>query len=166
MSQNQTHKIIFTNKGEEIVVDFDDYDELNQYTWYLNVNGYAAGHVMSSSGKKKKMVMHRKIIQAAKGVQTDHKNGNKLDNRKSNLRSCTHSENQMNRPKTKTNKSGYKGVFKREKDKNWVAMIKVKGKQMYLGSFSCPEDAAAAYDAGALKYHGEFAWTNAMGGKI
>jgi len=87
----------------------------------------------------------------------DHVNGSKTDNRFENLRQATHSENMRNRGAQKNNACGYKGVYFTKKDKRWVANIWLHGKKKYLGEFSTPEDAHAAYCAAAEKYHGEFA---------
>ena len=92
--------------------------------------------------------------------EVDHRNGNKLDNRKSNLRICSRSENQMNRGKQKNNTSGFKGVSQIKMNQKWVAYIKVNYKRIYIGCFLKKVDAARAYNMAALKYHGEFGLLN------
>lgn len=96
--------------------------------------------------------LHRKIIQ---GQETDHKNRNGLDNRRSNLRAATHQQNQANRGRWK---SGFKGV--RIVGPSWQATIRVSCQSIYLGSYQSPEKAALAYDKAAIKYFGEFAGLN------
>lgn len=87
----------------------------------------------------------------------DHINGNRADNRIANLREATQSQNQQNRGLTKHNTSGRKGVSWRRDIRKWSAQIAVSSKQIFLGYFTCPDAAAAAYEAAARKYHGEFA---------
>ena len=98
-------------------------------------------------------------------MQVDHINGNTLDNRKENLRLCTNQQNAMHRGKTKNNKSGYKGVryMKKKKgminehSKPWQAQIYLNQKQIYLGCYKTPEEAARAYDKKAIELFGEYA---------
>lgn len=88
----------------------------------------------------------------------DHKNGNKSDNREENLRPATPSQNRMNTPIRRGNKTGYKGV-QSTRDK-FCVQLRYKGKLMYFGAFDTAGEAAKVYDLAALKYFGEFAWTN------
>ena len=86
----------------------------------------------------------------------DHINRNPLDNRASNLREVSHTQNQYN--KVSPNPHGYKGVTWRDRKANpWIAKIRVAGQRINLGSFPTKEQAAAAYEAACLKYHGEYA---------
>jgi hypothetical protein len=92
------------------------------------------------------------------GLKVDHIDRNGLNNRLENLRLATPSQNQWNRGPTKDNKTGYKGVSANHNQ--WVAKIRIAGKQVYLGSFASAELAAQAYDEAALKVQGRFAYTN------
>jgi hypothetical protein len=92
------------------------------------------------------------------GIYVDHINRNGLDCRKENLRIATNSQNNMNRGMFKNNTSGYRGVHR--KGNMWRAMIYVSGKQIRLGTFKNIKDAASAYNAAAIQYHGEFASLN------
>lgn len=85
----------------------------------------------------------------------DHINGNGLDNRRSNLRICTHAQNLMNRGASKTNRTGLRGVTAHRKN-SFRARIRVHGKLHDLGCFRTAEEAGAAYDAAARQLHGEF----------
>jgi hypothetical protein len=88
----------------------------------------------------------------------DHINGSKSDNRLSNLREATKAQNGANTRLSVNNSSGYKGVRWHTAAKKWVAKIKINYKSIHLGLFTDIEDAAAAYQAAALKYFGEFAY--------
>ena len=85
----------------------------------------------------------------------DHRDGNSTNNRWSNLRRATPSQNNANRRRPRHNTSGYKGVYFRWGF--WRACIKRNGRRIYLGVFATPEEAHAAYVAAARKLFGEFA---------
>lgn len=92
----------------------------------------------------------------------DHINGIKDDNRISNLREATKSENLRNRGAQKNNKSGFKGVYRHKSNQKWASQITINGKQKTIGYFDNPEDAYQAYCKATEELHGEFA----NGGKI
>ena len=104
--------------------------------------------------------MHRLIIGAKDGEVVDHRNRNGLDNRKQNLRICTHAENTRNsRPHFSS--SNYKGVHKNNRrGKDWTSSIRFNGKLYHLGYFDREVDAARAYDAKAKQYFKTFAYLN------
>jgi len=104
--------------------------------------------------------MHELIMNPGMGQEIDHKNGNGLDNRRDNLRICTHANNMCNRRIGKNNKSGYKGVYFTKSGNAWRSKLRFKGRNINLGNFKKPIDAAIAYDNAAMKYFGEFARTN------
>jgi hypothetical protein len=97
-------------------------------------------------------------LNAPKGVEVDHINRDPLDNRRVNLRLCTHSQNGANKLAPE-NASGYRGVYKVSKNR-WHARKKIDGKCVYLGSFTSPKDAAERFDAVSLARHGKFAVLN------
>ena len=88
----------------------------------------------------------------------DHINCDRGDNRLCNLRECERSQNQANRGKQANNTSGFKGVTRHQG--KWMGRVNLRGKAYRFSGFDKPEEAAAAYDAAALKIHGEFARTN------
>jgi hypothetical protein len=91
----------------------------------------------------------------------DHINRNGLDNRRSNLRPATHSQNSANAGRQTRSTSGFKGVHRGPvRGKAWRAQIHTAGKKRHLGTFDDPEEAARAYDAAAVELFGEFARTN------
>lgn len=145
--------IIVTKKGEHIFVDSKRVKDVSKLSWYVNKVGYA---VNDSAPRK---LMHRFIMGYPKG-NIDHINGNKLDNRKCNLRICTQSQNMMNSLKRKTNKSGYKGVCWNKKYSKWEATLTVKYKHKFLGYFDDKIMAAKAYNKKAKDAFGKFAKLN------
>lgn len=148
------------SKGKIALVSAEDYDRLNKVKWYaLNYgNGTFAAARGGGGGLT---IMHREILgDIPEGFEVDHINGDSLDNRRENLRICTHSQNRKNNKKYKTNTSGFMGVYWRSNRRKWVAMIYVDGKRRYLGHYDAPEEAAVAYDEAAIRLHGEFATLN------
>jgi len=148
--------------GNFSIVDTDDYDHLSKYKWYTSQDGnhfYAYAYI-SIGNKKKKIFIHRYIMNAPKGLVVDHIDGNGLNNRKSNLRICTKAQNVQNcRPRSNCS-SKYKGVFWNKANKKWSATIHKGDMRMYLGGFKKEIDAARAYDQTAAEFFGEFAYLN------
>jgi len=124
----------------------------------LTTNGY-----MVISLKRISFKAHRIAWVMHYGVQPkelDHINTIKSDNRIANLRECTVSQNQSNKPARKKNTSGRKGVCWNKATSKWQASISKDGKDIYIGRFANIEDAAAAYAKAAKIHHGEFARIN------
>jgi len=155
-SKDNGRHIITTRKGEEIIVDDSDYEWLSKFTWHINSDGYARRY-LRVDGKDTKIRMHREIMNAPAGYEVDHINGNKLDNRRCNLRVCTHAENTRNVKMHSDNKTGVKGVRKSDrKSKPFASFICIDGKQIRLGRFFTAEEAHQSYIAASLQYHGAF----------
>lgn len=93
--------------------------------------------------------------------EIDHINGDRLDNRKENLRFCTRVQNEMNKPTSRLSSSGYKGVY-RSRSGAWLARIQLKKKKIHLGTFDNKVDAARAYNEKAKELYGDFAWLNSV----
>lgn len=95
----------------------------------------------------------------------DHKNHNLLDNRKSNLRIVTNSQNQMNKAIVQNNTSGATGVVWLKDTQQWRAEIRINMKTIYLGFFTNKDDAIAARKLAEEKYFGEYSYANSMKGE-
>jgi len=104
--------------------------------------------------------MHRFIMDPPEGMVVDHRNGNRLDNRRSNLRVCTQKQNTHNsRPKGKS--SRFKGVCYDKARGQWMAPVRSPdGKDIHTGRFDDEVEAAKAHDRLARELHGEFAYLN------
>lgn len=140
------------------LVDDDMYDVLSQWRWRTAYNGYVGRFDRSSPSRV--TLMHRFILQAPKELEVDHKNRNKLDNQRSNLRLATGSQNSVNREYSKSSSSRFRGVAYHKNTGKWQASIKVRRKHIYLGIFKEETDAARAYNQAALYHFGEFALLN------
>lgn len=136
-------------KGLFAIVDDEDYERLIKHSWCMDVGG---GYPMSRVNYKA-IRMHRMIMSAPKGMHVDHINRDKLDNRRSNLRVATPSQNAHNTGIKVTNKSGFKGVSYSVRDKRWLAQVKINYKNIVLGRFKDKES--------AIKCRRE--WNNANG---
>ncbi len=141
------------------VVDDEDFEFVNQWKWNYHRKGYAIRTDRSS--KKRTVYMHKEIAVRAgicrRELQADHKNGNKLDNTRSNLREATNQMNQANVSRQKNNSTGFKGVSFKKSLQKWVARIGVNRTRIHLGYFSTPEEASEAYTKAAILHFGEFA---------
>jgi hypothetical protein len=91
--------------------------------------------------------------------QMDHINHIKDDNRWTNLRDATNSQNMSNRAKRKDNKSGYKGVCWHKQHKKWCAEIRYMNKKIHLGLYTTPQEASEVYKKKAIEIYGEFSYT-------
>jgi hypothetical protein len=148
-------KIIKLTKNYEAIVDDEDYKKFNQHKWYYSASGYAV-----RDSKSKRLYLHREIMVCPENLYIDHINGDKLDNRKNNLRFCTIIQNGQNSKLRKDNTSGYKGVSYFARDNNWMVRIVVNKKKIHLGYHKTKEVAALVYNNAAIKYFGEFARLN------
>jgi hypothetical protein len=151
-------EVLLTNH-DTTTVDETELSRVQEHKWFAkqdhkNKKWYVARTVDC-------VYLHRFIMGAKKGEQVDHRDGNGLNNQKSNLRFCNHAQNQHNQQIKRFKKtSTYKGVHRPIKWNMWVATIQVNNTTKYIGHFQKEIDAARAYDIAALKYYGEFARLN------
>lgn len=155
-------KEIVCTYGGIALVDDEDYGKVKDLHWNDYNHGYPRTFSRKGSGPLTSQCMHNIIFPPKKGFVIDHINGNKLDNRKQNLRYATHNGNSQNRLPHANNTSGFKGVVWHKRDKKFQASIKLNSKRIYLGYFNTAEAAARAYNEAAIKYHGEFASLNKL----
>lgn len=150
-------KTIWLTKGAVAFVDDSDYAELDKHGWHLQSRGYAARNIKRARVRTY-VLMHRVILSVPSGLDVDHINGDPLDDRRSNLRICTHAENMKNRAGIR--RYTLKGVTRRTGHKSFYAEIIANGIKIHLGAFPTEEAAARAYDQAAVEYHGKFARLN------
>ena len=131
-----------------IKVSPEDLHLLAKHPWYINSGGYV---------QSRNMLLHRLIMQAPTGSIVDHANGDKLDNRRENLRFCTHQQNMQNSKVRSHSGTGVKGVQKHRN--RYRAKICMNGRQVLLGSFATITEAKACYDQAAADLFKDFART-------
>ena len=151
-------KTIPLTQGKVTIVDDEDFDELNKYKWCISASGYAVRNRSRKIGKIL-LYMAKEILPCSTGIVVDHINGNKLDNRKKNLRRCTQAENSRNRHST-GGFSGIRGVTWHPQSRKWRALIMLNGKSVHIGLFEIKEDAGRAYDKKSKELFGEFCSPN------
>lgn len=166
-------------QGFVAIVDDEDFERVNAFKWYAHAGGSKCGIAYAQrtvritrgrGGKSRKYQLHRFILgcEHGDGKIVDHIDGNPLNNQRSNLRVTDARGNATNITSSAQQKrGGFKGVTWHPKGKKWQAQIGAgavkpcgRRRSIYLGLYADPVDAARAYDAAALKYHGEFAALN------
>lgn len=141
--------------GKCALVDDSDFDRCMEHKWRMTKKEEVITKICGSN-----IQMSRFIMFNPKGFEVDHKNGNRLDNRKGNLRICSRILNEMNKGIRKDNVTGFKGVEISFAGKKWEAKIKVNKNVFHIGSFDTKEDAARAYNAICKLVYGEYGWLN------
>jgi hypothetical protein len=148
----------YTLDGEEFYFDLEDYELIKDYCWFISEKDY----ICTNTRHKKHLKMHRLVMNAQKNEEVDHKKHNTHDNRKSELRKVTSSQNNMNAKLAKNNSTGYKGItFDIEKNK-FRARITCNKKVYHLGYFENIENAIKARDKVEEKQFGEYSYDNSM----
>lgn len=144
------------SRGLFATVDASDFEMLSHFTWCVSGSGGYAARTTRVRGKKIGVAMHRMVALPGPDQDVDHINGDRLDNRRCNLRVCSHAENQRNRRTPSHNTSGFRGVAWHKKDRKWQATAGDR----HIGQFASAIEAALAYDRVARELHGEFARLN------
>lgn len=153
-------KYVALSQGQRAIVDDEMFDEISKFNWTFQKakkdDGYAFRRP-TVNGKRVLILMHREIMKPGDGLEVDHINRNKLDNRKENLRICSTEENLRNRGTQKNNKSGYRGVSWNRNAKKWHAQISIGHRRTHLGYFPDKFEAIGVYNQMAVRYYGPFA---------
>lgn len=162
------YMLIPLSKGRHAKVSPEDYERLSKYSWHYHPGRFGKGYARGGPGKGRVM-MHRFILNAPKDIQVDHANHDPLDNRRSNIRPCTHRQNIQNLSRVRGDLP--KGVSLWAPSRRFAAnyapgftryrtRITVNGRRIHVGTYRTVEEAARAYDDAAKKHFGEFAFLN------
>lgn len=150
---------LYNQEGDKVaqaLVDVGDYYLAEDHKWGLCIS--RGLKYVGSRINGEYICLHQFLLETRNGA--DHRNGNPLDNRRSNLRVCSQADNTLNRGFNKNNKSGYKGVIFYSKTNKWRARIGYRGIKRHIGYYDTPKEAAIAYNNKALELHKEFAKIN------
>ena len=153
---------ISLTQGLYALVDSEDYERLVKHKWYAlkTEQTYYAVRQVQVRGTKNAIYMHREILSLKEEAECDHKNHSGLDNRRQNLRICTHAQNMQNQKAIRGGTSKYKGVRWSKGICKWRTRITQNDKFIHLGYFVNEKEAAKAYDKKAKELFGEFANLN------
>lgn len=157
--------ICYLNNGKQVLFDIEDYDLIKDYYWQENKYGYIVSQIQNN-GIITGLRINRLIMGLENGDKrvVDHIQHNLLDNRKSQLRIVTYSQNGQNQTLNSKNTSGYTGVSWSKKYNKWRVYIKLNGKQIFLGYYNNIDDAVNARHSAEDKYFGEYSYKNSMEG--
>jgi len=159
VKNNYAEIVLYNRDSIEIsrtIIDKEYINKIKNHKWYLTAAGY-----VECKNRKEKLILHRFIMNASGGFVVDHINHNKLDNRKCNLRICTHQQNSCNSIRKVNNTGKMYGVRKHSKY-GWEAYININKKKKHLGLFKKKSEAAEARLKAELEYYGEYAYINKM----
>lgn len=151
-------------QGYTAVIDAADVPLVSGTNWTARISRRKNGTVYTvyavraktDEGKQRTVIMHRVIAGTPNGLDTDHADGDGLNNRRANLRNATKSQNQSNQRLSSANRSGAKGVTWHSASGRWQAGIRSDGKISFLGYFNCVTAAAFAYAKASAALHKEF----------
>lgn len=134
------------------VVDAVDAEWVSQQRWHMT-RGYAARFIIVN-GHRTRLYLHRAVLGLVRGdgLEGDHINHDKLDNRRANLRSVPHVGNIQNTSGRAGSTSRFRGVYWERRKKRWRAYVRLNGKNISLGSYVSEGDAGEAARLGRLKY--------------
>lgn len=156
----------YTSKGEEFYFDLEDYDKIKDYSWTINPQGYVWGKRLNGSNSN--VMIHRIIMNVDNisyyKIMVDHIHGEttRNDNRKTNLRLATNSQNCINIPLKSNNTSGCAGVTWDKRIQKWHARITFEHNEIHLGFYTDKEDAIVARKEAENKYFGEWSYDNSQ----
>ena len=152
----------YTSKGEEFWFDLEDYDKIKNYCWYIDDREFVKSNTIINN-KRTIIYMHRLIMDVTDtNIDVDHIKHKRYDNRKSQLRVATSSQNIRNSKLSKNNTSGITGVWKDNKTNKWQAEIMLHKEKIYLGQYDTKEEAAKIRKEAEEKYFGEWSYDNSQ----
>jgi hypothetical protein len=140
-----------------------DFKLVSQYKWCVSRFRRGGGEYAVTTINRKMVYMHRMILSPGRGQFVDHKDGDGLNNARSNIRLCCSSENSRNSRKIKHKTSIYKGVHFNKEDGKWMCQIQLNGRRSTVGRYKTQEEAALAYNAIAKSEYGKYARLNVIG---
>lgn len=149
-------KKIPLRQGGFAIVDDEDAELAARYRWRLDSGGYARATIAGG----RQILMHRLLLDAPSGMDVDHRDGNRLNNVRANLRLCSRARNTLNRSGGGRTGSIYKGVEWDPREEKWRAAITLNGIRRRSAYFIYENDAARHYNAMARHYHGSYARLN------
>ncbi len=155
---NETVQIPLS-KGFYATIDLQDYERVSKYKWtalQTEWTVYARRTWRGPEGKQHSMYLHRFIMEAEKGVEVDHRDGDGRNCTKANMRMATKANNAQNQKKKKSNTSGTKGVGFHKPTGKWQAYIGYERIQKHLGFYATKEEAIAVRRAAAHLLHADF----------
>ena len=153
-------KTIKLTQGKGALIDDTDFDWLSLFKWQAcmaKTGVWYAQRTVQKNLVARSIIMHREIAGASRGQLVDHRNGDGLDNRRTNIRLCNRFQNGQNRfgPLGNT-ESGIRGVYRGSRNR-WRGIIHAFGKPLNVGYFATKEAAMAAVESKRRELYGEFA---------
>lgn len=151
INDNNCEIVLYNTLGYEVgrtILDLQDKPLVENHKWYLDNSGYATTRI----SRNKQMRMHNILIPRENGKEIDHVDRNPLNNKRSNLRLCSHMENMWN-AKRKNNKYGCVGIRPICDGNKWQATITSNYKRYHLGTFKTKEEAIKARTIKEIELH-------------
>lgn len=142
-----------------VLIDVKSQERLRLFSWRLDDSGRVVSRLPMTLGGPRTIRIHQVVLPAKRGFEIDHINRNKLDNRRKNLRYCTHHQNMRN-VGSRQSRSGYRGVLAVKRPNGRIDYRAVVN--FGLGTFTVAESAARAYNVAARKLFGRFAVLNVI----
>ena len=151
----------YTSNGGMFYFDKEDFEKIRYGCWHIDpTTGYVRGIIPPS---QKKVYFHRVVTDAKPDETVDHRNHNRIDNQKHNLRKCSRAQNSTNMSGRHDNVSGYTGVWFDKARNKWCAQITVNKKRISLGRFDGFDEAVSARIAAENEHFQEYSYRNSMG---
>ena len=158
-------KTIQLTQEQVAIVDDEDYAMLSQWKWRAGGKRGKLYAIRTESGTQKTIWMHREVLGVRdESLDVDHKDRNRLNNKRENLRACSRGQNLLNRPATSRNKTGFKGVRLKTGGRYTVKRFEAIFRDKSLGYFEAAWKAALAYNSEAFLKCPDFALLNDLSG--